>query len=51
MPVGAPLGLLAGVEHERIVVKPQGGDLVLLCSDGAFEGRILAERSSVGTGS
>ena len=37
VPVGAPLGLLASVEYERRVVKPQEGDLVLLYSDGVSE--------------
>jgi sigma-B regulation protein RsbU (phosphoserine phosphatase) len=37
VPVGAPLGLLGGVEYERFVLKPQEGDLVLLYSDGVSE--------------
>jgi len=36
-PVGAPLGLLSGVEYRRTVMKPQEGDLVLLYSDGVSE--------------
>lgn len=36
-PVGVPLGLLAGVEYRRAVVRPQEGDLVLLYSDGVSE--------------
>ena len=38
-PVGVPLGLLAGVDYKRTVVKPRAGDLVLLYSDGVSEAR------------
>jgi sigma-B regulation protein RsbU (phosphoserine phosphatase) len=34
---GVPLGLLADIEYDRVVVKPQPGDLVVLYSDGASE--------------
>ena len=34
---GVPLGLLADIEYDRTVVKPRGGDLVLLYSDGVSE--------------
>jgi phosphoserine phosphatase RsbU/P len=37
VPAGVPLGLLAGVEYERFVLKPKEGDLVLLYSDGVSE--------------
>jgi sigma-B regulation protein RsbU (phosphoserine phosphatase) len=37
VPVGAPLGLLAGVEYERRVVRPKEGDLLVLYSDGVSE--------------
>ena len=32
-----PLGLLADVTYDRLVVKPQSGDLMLLYSDGVSE--------------
>jgi sigma-B regulation protein RsbU (phosphoserine phosphatase) len=32
-----PLGLLAGVSYDRLVVKPQAGDLIVLYSDGVSE--------------
>jgi len=34
---GVPLGLLPDVTYDRLVVKPQAGDLVLLYSDGVSE--------------
>ena len=34
---GLPLGLLADIQYDRVVVKPQSGDLVVLYSDGASE--------------
>jgi phosphoserine phosphatase RsbU/P len=34
---GVPLGLLADVTYDRLVVKPQSGDLVVLYSDGVSE--------------
>jgi phosphoserine phosphatase RsbU/P len=34
-----PLGLLADVTYERLVVKPQPGDLLVLYSDGVCEAR------------
>jgi phosphoserine phosphatase RsbU/P len=34
---GVPLGLLADINYDRLVVKPQSGDLVVLYSDGASE--------------
>jgi phosphoserine phosphatase RsbU/P len=37
VPVGAPLGLLASVEYERCVLRPQEGDLLVLYSDGISE--------------
>jgi phosphoserine phosphatase RsbU/P len=36
-PAGVPLGLLADISYDRVVVKPQSGDLVVLYSDGASE--------------
>jgi sigma-B regulation protein RsbU (phosphoserine phosphatase) len=36
-PVGVPLGLLAGVFYDRLVIKPQPGDLIVLYSDGISE--------------
>jgi sigma-B regulation protein RsbU (phosphoserine phosphatase) len=36
-PAGVPLGLLADIEYDRIVVKPQAGDLVVLYTDGVSE--------------
>jgi len=36
-PAGAPLGLLADVTYDRLVVKPQSGDLMVLYSDGVSE--------------
>ncbi|PYS50458.1 MAG: hypothetical protein DMG13_20970 [Acidobacteria bacterium] len=36
-PAGVPLGLLADINYDRKVVKPQSGDLVVLYSDGASE--------------
>jgi phosphoserine phosphatase RsbU/P len=39
---GVPLGLLPDVSYDRLVVKPQSGDLVVLYSDGVSE--------SIGTG-
>ncbi len=36
-PVGVPLGLLAGADYQRNVVKPRDGDLVVLYSDGVSE--------------
>jgi sigma-B regulation protein RsbU (phosphoserine phosphatase) len=38
-PVGVPLGLLAGADYERRVLKPGDGDLVVLYSDGVSEAR------------
>jgi sigma-B regulation protein RsbU (phosphoserine phosphatase) len=32
-----PLGLLADVAYDRLVVKPQSGDLIVLYSDGVSE--------------
>jgi phosphoserine phosphatase RsbU/P len=34
---GMPLGLLADVAYDRLVVKPQSGDLIVLYSDGVSE--------------
>ncbi len=34
---GLPLGLLADIQYDRVVVKPQSGDLVVLYSDGVSE--------------
>lgn len=34
---GVPLGLLADVTYDRLVVRPQSGDVVLLYSDGVSE--------------
>jgi sigma-B regulation protein RsbU (phosphoserine phosphatase) len=36
-PVGVPLGLLAGADYARRVLKPREGDLVVLYSDGVSE--------------
>jgi sigma-B regulation protein RsbU (phosphoserine phosphatase) len=36
-PAGVPLGLLANINYDRTVAKPQSGDLVVLYSDGASE--------------
>jgi phosphoserine phosphatase RsbU/P len=36
-PAGVPLGLLADVTYDRLVVKPQSGDLLVLYSDGVSE--------------
>ena len=36
-PAGVPLGLLADVTYDRLVVKPRVGDLFLLYSDGVSE--------------
>jgi phosphoserine phosphatase RsbU/P len=36
-PAGVPLGLLADVTYDRLVVKPQSGDLMVLYSDGVSE--------------
>jgi sigma-B regulation protein RsbU (phosphoserine phosphatase) len=41
-PAGVPLGLLADIDYDRRVVKPQSGDLVVLYSDGASESTNLA---------
>jgi sigma-B regulation protein RsbU (phosphoserine phosphatase) len=35
--VGVPLGLLAGSGYDRVVLKPEVGDLVLLYTDGVSE--------------
>jgi sigma-B regulation protein RsbU (phosphoserine phosphatase) len=37
-----PLGLLADVTYDRLVVKPQTGDLIVLYSDGVSEARTPA---------
>jgi phosphoserine phosphatase RsbU/P len=34
---GVPLGLLADVTYDRLVIKPQSGDLIVLYSDGVSE--------------
>ena len=39
---GVPLGLLADVTYDRLVVKPQSGDLIVLYSDGVSEARTPA---------
>jgi phosphoserine phosphatase RsbU/P len=36
-PAGVPLGLLADVTYDRLIVKPQSGDLLVLYSDGVSE--------------
>lgn len=36
-PAGVPLGLLGDVAYDRLVVKPQSGDLMVLYSDGVSE--------------
>jgi phosphoserine phosphatase RsbU/P len=36
-PAGLPLGLLADVAYDRLVVKPESGDLIVLYSDGVSE--------------
>jgi sigma-B regulation protein RsbU (phosphoserine phosphatase) len=36
-PAGVPLGLLPDIQYDRVVVKPQAGDLVVLYSDGVSE--------------
>jgi sigma-B regulation protein RsbU (phosphoserine phosphatase) len=36
-PAGVPLGLLADVTYDRLVVKPQAADLLVLYSDGVSE--------------
>ena len=36
-PAGVPLGLLADVTYDRLVIKPQSGDLMVLYSDGVSE--------------
>ena len=36
-PAGVPLGLLANIDYDRTVIKPQPGDLVVLYSDGVSE--------------
>jgi sigma-B regulation protein RsbU (phosphoserine phosphatase) len=36
-PAGVPLGLLANVTYDRLVFKPQAGDLMVLYSDGVSE--------------
>ncbi len=38
-PAGVPLGLLPDVAYDRLVVKPQTGDLLVLYSDGVSEAR------------
>jgi sigma-B regulation protein RsbU (phosphoserine phosphatase) len=38
-PVGLPLGLFDDVTYDRLVLKPQGGDLLLLFSDGVCESK------------
>jgi serine phosphatase RsbU (regulator of sigma subunit) len=46
-----PLGLLADVAFDRLVVKPQSGDLMVLYSDGVSEATRLVQMkmNSVGT--
>jgi phosphoserine phosphatase RsbU/P len=41
-PTGVPLGLLADVTYDRLVVKPQSGDLIVLYTDGVSETRTPA---------
>src|ERR1700730_6748203 len=36
-PAGVPLGLLADVSYDQLVIKPQPGDLIVLYSDGVSE--------------
>src|SRR5216684_2904203 len=36
-PAGVPLGLLADVSYDQLVIKPQRGDLIVLYSDGVSE--------------
>ena len=36
-PAGVPLGLLPDISYDRVVVKPQPGDVVVLYSDGVSE--------------
>lgn len=36
-PAGVPLGLLPDVTYDRLVIKPQAGDLLVLYSDGVSE--------------
>jgi len=36
-PAGVPLGMLPNVAYDRLVVKPQSGDLIVLYSDGVSE--------------
>ena len=36
-PAGLPLGLFPGVSYDRLVFKPQSGDLIVLYSDGVSE--------------
>jgi phosphoserine phosphatase RsbU/P len=36
---GVPLGLFANVSYDRVVIKPQTGDLIVLYSDGVSEAR------------
>lgn len=36
-PAGVPLGLLADVAYDRLIVKPKSGDLIVLYSDGVSE--------------
>jgi sigma-B regulation protein RsbU (phosphoserine phosphatase) len=36
-PAGVPLGLIADVSYDQLVIKPQPGDLIVLYSDGVSE--------------
>ena len=36
-PAGLPLGLLPDVTYDRLIIKPQSGDLIVLYSDGVSE--------------
>jgi hypothetical protein len=36
-PAGVPLGLLADVSYDQLVIKPQPGDVIVLYSDGVSE--------------
>lgn len=36
-PSGTPLGVLAGIDYDRRVIRPEAGDLIVLYSDGASE--------------
>ena len=47
---GTPLGLLPNVSYDRMIIKPEPGDLIVLYSDGVSpKPRTLSARSWVET--